>query len=168
MDKNPSVDKIGINCSQGQNGPLFFLISSFDGSLVNRECVVPKGKPLFFPILNSSVHLSNIRLLDRMKVKKCAKTFHDMAKGIKASLDGKPLPVTKIVTGIFNFTLPGNNIFGTGAPMESHSVSNGHFSGVDSLTPGTHILKFSGSTEPTSTSLNDFRQENVYKIIVPQ
>ena len=90
-----------------------------------------------------------------------------MAKGLKASLDGKPLPVIRIATDIFNFTLLGNNIFCTGIPMKSHSVSDGHFSYVTSLSPGTHVLKFSGSTEPTSPSLNDFRQENVYKIIVP-
>jgi hypothetical protein len=169
MDKNPGVDKTGVNCSQGQNGPVFFLIGSFDGSLVKRECVVPKDKPLFFPILNSEcspIEYPSVRSDEGLK--KCAKTFQDMAKGLKASLDGKPLPVIRIVTDVFNFTLPGNNIFGTGVPMESHSASDGHFSYVASLTPGTHILKFSGSTEPTSTSLNDFRQENVYKIIVPR
>jgi hypothetical protein len=166
--KNPGVDKTGVNCSQGQNGPVFFLIGSFDDSMVNRECVVPKDKPIFFPILNSECSpIEYPSVKSDEGVKKCAKTFQDMAKGLKASLDGKSLSVIRIATDIFNFTLPGNNIFGTGAPMESHSASDGHFSYVTSLAPGTYILKFSGSTEPTSTSLNDFRQENVYKIVVP-
>lgn len=121
-----------------------------------------KDKPLFFPILNSEcspIEYPSVRSDEELK--NCAKTFQDMAKGLKASLDGKPLPVIRIVTGIFNFRLTGNNIFGTGAPMESHSTNDGHFSYGASLTPGNHILKFSGSTTPTSTSLNDFRQENV-------
>ncbi len=84
MDKNPGVDKTGVNCSQGQNGPVFFLIGSFDGSLVNRECVVPKDKPLFFPILNSEcspIEYPSIKSDEGLK--KCAKTFQDMAKGLE-------------------------------------------------------------------------------------
>ena len=75
---------------------------------------VPKDKPIFFPILNSEcspIEYPSIKSDEGLK--KCAKTFQDMAKGLKASLDGKPLPVIRIATDIFNFTLPGNNIFGT-------------------------------------------------------
>ncbi len=141
MDKNPGVDKRGKLLTR-QNGPVIFIIGSFDGSLVNRGCVVPIDKPLFFPILNSEcspIEYPSVRSDEGLK--KCAKTFQDMAKGLKASLDGKPLPVIRITTDIFNFTLLGNNIFGTGVPM-SHSASDGHFSYVTSLSPGTHFKTF--------------------------
>jgi hypothetical protein len=167
MDRNPGMDKTGINCTQGQSGPVFFLIGSFDGSLVNRECTVSEDKLIFFPILNSECSpIEYPAIKTEEGLKDCAKTFQDEASGFKSTLDGKPLPVVRIVTEIFSYSLPDNNIFKTGVAMNSTSASNGHFSYISSLTPGTHILKFSGATEPTSTSINDFRQENTYKLVV--
>jgi len=49
---NPLLDTTGRNCAVGQHGPVFFLVGGFGPSKVNRDCTVPAGKLLFFPLVN--------------------------------------------------------------------------------------------------------------------
>ena len=50
-DQNPILDPDGSFCDSGQEGPVWFLAGTFGGDAV-RTCTVPKGKALFFPIIN--------------------------------------------------------------------------------------------------------------------
>lgn len=56
--KSPAFDDTGTNCAQGQSGPVWFLAQSLapptGGPNVNvtRNCTVPPGKAIFFPIIN--------------------------------------------------------------------------------------------------------------------
>src|SRR5258708_30783707 len=50
------------DCSAGQAGSVWFLGGNFTGTPVTRNCSVPTGTALFFPILNNEVdktHCSN-------------------------------------------------------------------------------------------------------------
>jgi hypothetical protein len=46
------ADATGESCGLGQSGPVWYLAGTFGGS-VTRECTVPVGKKLFFPLINS-------------------------------------------------------------------------------------------------------------------
>jgi hypothetical protein len=48
----PILDETGELCGQGQRGRVWFLAGNFGGTTV-RDCRVPGGKTLFFPILNT-------------------------------------------------------------------------------------------------------------------
>jgi hypothetical protein len=48
---NPIIDTTGINCAQGQEGPVWFLAGTFGGA-ATRICTIPTGVSLFFPIAN--------------------------------------------------------------------------------------------------------------------
>ena len=54
---NPVIDKTGEHAGVGQSGPVWFLASTFGGPFpfdpVVRTCTVPKGKALFFPVMNA-------------------------------------------------------------------------------------------------------------------
>ena len=52
-DQNPITDPDGSFCHVGQSGPVWFLAGNFGGDAV-RTCTVPKGKAIFFPILNNT------------------------------------------------------------------------------------------------------------------
>ncbi len=59
-DMNPVVDSTGAFCSVGQDQDygqgkkIFFLAGNFGGAEQTvRRCTIPKGKALFFPIVNS-------------------------------------------------------------------------------------------------------------------
>src|SRR5262245_53482229 len=53
---NPLVDPTGANCGQGQGefsaDNVWFLAGTSGGS-VTRTCLIPPGKSLFFPVLNT-------------------------------------------------------------------------------------------------------------------
>jgi hypothetical protein len=48
---NPNLDATGDNCSQGQVDDVWFLAGNFGGE-VERDCTIPAGKPVFFPVVN--------------------------------------------------------------------------------------------------------------------
>jgi len=50
LDHNPLADT--ADCSTGQLGSVWFLGGSFVSSTEERDCTVPPGKALFFPIIN--------------------------------------------------------------------------------------------------------------------
>ena len=50
---SPVADTTGADCAQQQSGPVFFLAGTGGGDPVTRNCTVPAGKALYFPILNS-------------------------------------------------------------------------------------------------------------------
>ena len=52
FDENPILDETGEFGDIDQEGPVFFLAGSF-GTTVERTLTVPRGKGLFFPIVNS-------------------------------------------------------------------------------------------------------------------
>ena len=48
----PYEDLTGAQCAEGQQGPVWFLAGTSGGSVINRTCTVPKGKYIFFPVIN--------------------------------------------------------------------------------------------------------------------
>jgi hypothetical protein len=49
---NPFADKTGENCTQRQVGDVWFLAGSMASDTVTRNCNIPAGKSLFFPLTN--------------------------------------------------------------------------------------------------------------------
>jgi hypothetical protein len=47
----PISDQTGEDCAQGQDGPVWYLAGTFGGP-VERECDIPAGKQLVFPLIN--------------------------------------------------------------------------------------------------------------------
>jgi len=50
--ETPILDETGALCAQGQSGRIWFLAGNFGGT-TERNCRVPAGKTLFFPIYNT-------------------------------------------------------------------------------------------------------------------
>src|ERR1051325_2671947 len=51
LSMNPIFDTTGIDCALNQSGPVWFLAGT-NGFSATRNCVVPAGKMIFFPIIN--------------------------------------------------------------------------------------------------------------------
>src|SRR3954453_11906827 len=51
-EAHPLFDPTGASCGAGQSGSVWFLAGSFAGRTVVRNCTIPTGKAIFFPILN--------------------------------------------------------------------------------------------------------------------
>ena len=49
---NPINEDGSVDCTRGQKGKIWFLAGTF-GETVERDCTIPEGKSLFFPIVNA-------------------------------------------------------------------------------------------------------------------
>src|SRR6185437_3171085 len=73
---NPLQDTTGAHCATGQTGPVFFLAGTSGSGTVTRQCTVPAGKQLFFPLLNAfDVHTPSDGLDTPQKVYADFQTF---------------------------------------------------------------------------------------------
>lgn len=56
------------------------------------------------------------------------------------TLDGKPVPVSEVESGLLRLDLPGDNIFGAPAGTGPLSVAHGWVALLHPLTPRTHTI----------------------------
>lgn len=150
-DQNPFFDIEGscANGANGQLGPVWFLtgVISESGTAV-RDCTVPAGKALFFPVINtecSTIEAPPFYGTNEAELRECATAF-DFAD-VYARVDGanvRRLERLLVTSPLFNFTLPENNVLGLPAGS-GQSVSNGYFVMLPPLPVGEHEVCFGGS-----------------------
>jgi hypothetical protein len=71
----------------------------------------------------------------------------DITKIIHATLDGKPLPIKRISTPVYDVVYIQDNVYKI--PVGHHpTVVDGYWSYIDSLPVGNHTLAFGGATPP--------------------
>ena len=169
---NPLVDETGANCANGQSGDVFFLVGvNGSGSATRDECVVPRRRFLFFPLLNAfDVHTPGDGLDTPELVLSDFLTFNFRADSLRASVDGVPVgdldPATTPYgtcaaplagcAGPFSLDIPGDNFFGIDAGTYAPAVAAGYYLLLRPLRRGTHTITFGGEgnfgKEPTPSS----------------
>jgi hypothetical protein len=171
---NPLNDKTGDNCAVGQSsGPVFFLVNSLVGS-VERSCTVPRGKAIFFPIINAECSTTGSSLFhgdNEVELRSCAGEFGDAidVKSLKVTVDGEELydlQDHRAQSSIFNFTLPDDDVFDEDATVGS-SVSDGYYVWLKPLQPGIHTIHFEGACAVGSLCEGFLSQNVTYIITVP-
>jgi hypothetical protein len=164
---SPFADDTGQNCAVGQKGPVFFLVGTFTTSIdpngvvlvsaTRKNCTVPAGKAIFFPIINnecSSVEAPPFGpFTDRKLLAACNHQFMDSARDLRAEIDGVPVDdlddfrVCKTSlcfnSPIFNVVLPPDNILGVPAGPAT-SMNDGFYVMLRPLRKGKHSIHFHG------------------------
>ncbi len=159
---NPMLDTSGAYCDVGQRGPMWFLAGYFigDGTPVVRDCTVPRGKYILFPIANATwIQTRQDQEVNpqytETDYRRLANEFLPPSVGgdIEASLDGNPIifnpktPIIQSQSPVFKATFPTDNVFSafgylasdlTGYPI----VSDGWWVVLPPLAPGEHVLHF--------------------------
>lgn len=149
MEVNPAYDDTGKYCSENQRGPVWFFPGTYGKSVV-RECTVPTGTAILFPILNSECSFAEFPELKTITdLSICAKTFQDQVTDLHASIDGQEIPKIDLEkyrtqSPPFSFTLPENNILGLPANTTTSAISDGNWVFVKPLKPGKHAISFMG------------------------
>lgn len=90
-ETNPLLDSTGEFCDIGQNGHVWFLAGNFGGVSV-RECIIPAGKALFFPIINNfwvTTCVGEPRTIADMRP--FVAPFVDAATGLAVQINGVPV-----------------------------------------------------------------------------
>jgi hypothetical protein len=150
-DIHPAYDDTGKYCTIEQNGPVWFFPGTY-GKPVVRECTIPHGRAILFPILNSECSFAEfLELKTLQQLRNCAKTFQDQVIQLQASIDGVDIPKSelekyRIQSPPFNFTLPKDNILGLPANTSTQGIADGNWVFLKPLSPGIHGIKFKGDT----------------------
>ena len=150
---NPAADLTGAHCGEGQAGPVWFLAGTFGGS-ATRDCTVPAGKALFFPIV---VTMWGAGVFD------CEPTVPGVPcnlaalRGIaaasvdsvtlEASIDHKrlkDLTNQRVQAPAYTITYPADNVYGLPAGIYAPNVADGYWIMIPPLSAGKHSIHFKG------------------------
>lgn len=147
-DNNPLFNT--ADCSTGQLGPVWFLGGSFVSATDVRNCNVPFGKALFFPIVNnecSDLESPPWYGATPEERRACAPLVINTVSDIAAEIDGVPiqnLEAYRVLSPNFYFTAPPNNLLGVPADT-GQSVGDGYYLMVAPLRSGPHTIHFTAT-----------------------
>ena len=163
VDAHPLFDTAA--CDAGQSGRVWFLGGTFTlleqepGVVIGnatRDCTVPPGTALFFPIIDAECATALGNGTTEEVLRACATDIvdHVPIADLTCEIDGVPgqnLEIYRKQSPFFTWgPLPENNI-AQGSSVElpagttSPSVSDGYFLMVAPLSAGTHTIHFAGS-----------------------
>jgi hypothetical protein len=143
---NPTNDHTGKNCAVAQSGPIWFLTGTTGGGAV-RSCSVPSGKGIMFPIIGSECdYASYPNTKTESDLIACARQDVNTVVRLDASIDGlslNNLTSYRVTSPLFQLDIPHDNIFGAPAG-KTQGVIDGYFLILHPLSPGRHLIHFSG------------------------
>ncbi len=160
---NPSLDETGQFCSVDQNDKnVWFLTGTFGNILpIKRKCIIPKGKAIFFPILEKEDSIAeDSDLKTDSDLIKRSKDATDRVLSMEAAIDGKridDIEKYRVRSEVFDLIFPENNVYDVKAGP-TRSVCDGYWLFIKPLQIGKHNIYFKGANllaEPyTTTQLN--------------
>jgi hypothetical protein len=157
---NPLLDKTGDNCDVNQQGPVWYLVGTPGDTEVGnlttgdaeRDCVIPEGKKILFPIINTFCSELNDQISGPQVeegLRQCAENNINAVDILEASIDGKNITnfeKFRVQSPLFTITIPEDNAFGitnfTDIPQKA--ISDGYWVEVKGLDPGEHTIEFTG------------------------
>lgn len=154
---NPVLDAIGENCEQRQVHDVWFLAGSFGSDPIVRNCEIPAGKSLFFPLINNA-YFAFLNDPDRSEEFVRGQAKCTQPAEISLRIDGIRIPQSLVTfTGLrgsesplFNVQLPPDNLFGADQNAIpdlalSPSAEQGYYIFLYPLRPGAHTIRWTAS-----------------------
>jgi hypothetical protein len=146
-DVNPINDHNGTYCTSNQNDKSVWFLAGSGGGKVTRDCSMPSGKAIFFPIMDVECsYPENPTAKTESELRQCAHADQDTVTHLTLSIDGtniENLTAFRTDSPLFNFTTPDNGIFDLHS-VNSQAVSDGYFVMLKPLPVGTHEIHWSG------------------------
>jgi hypothetical protein len=157
-ETSPISDRTGERCGAGQSGPVWFLAGAFGSALVQRHCTVPKGKYLFFPLINYVVFPDRDSPLTCEQATENAKEMTDSPAVLVGEIDGIKIP------DLVGYRQTTRGCFDLAARSDvriaiSRSAANGYYLMLYPMSPGHHSLRFGGE-------LPTLRQAISYELLI--
>ena len=141
---SPIADRTGALCGSRQGSKVWFLAGTYGTRRTVRTCTVPRGKYLFFPLINYVV-------MPRLSASgSCADMTGSVARmtndvsGLVLEIDGFRVP------GLPSYRQATKACFDMGERSEPRarvfpSAANGYYVMVRPLGPGKHTIEFGGA-----------------------
>jgi hypothetical protein len=140
--QSPFLDPDGRYCQVGQSPPVFLLGNNFGGESVRNCSVRPGQSVLFSP--GGSLCLLHFDAETEEGLRACVEEALTHFTNVSADIDGKQLSALekyRVISGLFDFTLPDGNIFGL-PPGQYQAVIGGYFLMHTPLSVGRHVIHF--------------------------
>jgi hypothetical protein len=116
------------------------------------SCTVRPGTKIFVAVWTSECSSFEGNGTTEAQLAACAQAADQGITTHTAAVDGRPVPVTEVLTGLLKICLPADNIFGlSGADRNGSSVAHGWVTLVNPLTPGTHTIDITVAGTVNST-----------------
>jgi hypothetical protein len=166
--ESPVRDLVGDKCSVNQSGNVWFLAGGYGSSKINRKCIIPEGKHIFFPIINMAYWPRRGGSPTCESVKNGAALNNENVLSINVELDGEIIPEAK------EYRIKSNkcfDLFGL-IPKEHNarkvfpSATDGYWLMLKPLSKGKHNLKFSAQYNRVNGSFGKMAQDIEYEIEV--
>jgi hypothetical protein len=156
--KNPILDDDGKDCDKKQKGSVWFLAGTFGGPGVIRECTLPPGKAIFFPILNNvAIDTDPTDTVASLRAQAAGPPISTVSE-LNATVDGIPLKGLfqfHFLSPVFSFQLPNDGLLPLGIclPLDQDNtgfcetaVSDGYWLLLHPLNEGQHTIFFQALT----------------------
>jgi hypothetical protein len=158
IHSSPIADLTGELCASKQAGPVWFLAGTYDTKRTTRTCNVPRGKYLFFPLINYIVMPTGQGSISCETAIRNAALMTDKVENLALDVDGIAY------RGLTRHRQATRQCFNMGARAEPRydiypSAANGYYVMLKPLSPGRHTLSFRGT-------LPDMTQAVAYTLIV--
>jgi Dyp-type peroxidase family len=160
---NPALDKTGkySATNQAADSEAWFLVGTL-GDSVERKCIIPKGKAILLPIINSVHFLAEEGIFkSESELEAKVKSEIDSVIQLSVTIDGVQLPGLgkyRVNTRPFTVTLPKDNLWYLKAGPTT-AAADGYWLFLKPLSVGEHTIRFVGR-DP------DFRTEVIYKLTI--
>ena len=140
---SPVSDQTGELCAQKQSGPVWFLAGTYGTRRAIRECTIPRGKYLFFPLINYVVVRGVASTTTCMGLMTQATQMTNEVASLVLDIDGirsSNLVVHRQApTGCFDVSALSER------PAGIPAAANGYYAMLRPLSPGVHTLNFGGA-----------------------
>jgi hypothetical protein len=148
IDISPIVDETGKYANMNQNGPVWFLAGTLgENKMPIRNCVIPFGKGLLFPVINYEINQledPNLRTENAM-VKHVVDDINDIINK-DAIVDGNRIPTYRVQSSpkVFPLYVCKDNWLNI-SPGLIKAAADGYWVFLKPLDTGKHEIYFHGS-----------------------
>ena len=141
--ESPVSDQTGEFCNSRQQGDVWFLAGTYGTHRTVRTCTVPKGKYLFFPLINYVVMPTSIDSGSCSSKLKAAASITNNPSLLILELDGVR------IENLASYRQATTECFDMGTLAKPKvrvfpSAANGYYAMLRPLKPGKHVLNFGG------------------------
>ncbi|MGH9858019.1 MAG: hypothetical protein ACRD4B_09265 [Acidobacteriota bacterium] len=154
---NPAADENGVNATVNQTDPnVWFLAGTLGGRSVHRNCTIPFGRSVLFPVINYEMNpIEKPELRTESQLVTHVIKDEDDITNLEAIIDGQEIPIYRVRSDppMFSLTFPADNLFDASDGGTTRATSDGYWVFLKPLEHGKHKLFFAGSCSAGSRNV---------------
>lgn len=166
-DQSPVRDISGLKCDVNQNGPVWFLAGGYGSSKIRRQCTIPQGHYLFFPVINmiNFANKTNSKLsCEQVKANSAMNNDHLRAFEVRVDEQKWVNPVFHRASSNHCFDLLGWPAKTVPTRRVYPSATDGYWVMLKPLPVGAHVIRFKAEYHNPDSAYGLMVQDIEYQI----